>query len=123
MESILTSVKKVLGIVEEYEHFDVDIVMHINTVLFTLHQMGVGPTGGFAIEDKQATWSEFIPDGDPRFECVKTYVCQKVRMLFDPPLSSSVAEAIKSSISELEFRITVLVDTVALEEEEMQDEY
>lgn len=104
MESILTSIKKMLGIPEEYDAFDVDIIMHINTVFMALRQMGVGPTEGFYIEDKSATWDEFIEDP---MECnaVKTYMYAKVRLIFDPPQNSAHIECLKQTVSEFEWRL------------------
>lgn len=110
MESILTSIKKLLGITEEYEHFDSDIIMHINTVFMTLTQLGVGPSEGFYIEDDIATWSDFIPDV-VKHQAVKTYIYLKVKLIFDPPLSSSVIEAMKHQIAELEWRLNVGAET------------
>lgn len=111
MDSILTSVKKMLGIAEEYEHFDPDIIMHINSVFMILAQLGVGPSSGFSISDKNTTWIDFIKDTE-NIEAVKTYVYLKVRMIFDPPASSSVAEAMNRTISELEWRLNVEVEPV-----------
>lgn len=116
MESILTSIKKMLGIVEEYEHFDADLIMHINSVLSILTQLGVGPSEGFSIADKTTTWSEFLP-ANKNLESVKTYVYMKVKLIFDPPLSSSVSEAMNRMISELEFRILIEADSANSEEE------
>lgn len=113
MESILISIKKLLGIEEEYEHFDPDIIMHINSVFSILTQLGVGSETGFSIKDKESVWTDFISD-DPRLESVKSYIHLKVKLLFDPPLSSAVIEAINRMISELEWRIKV-----AAEEKEM----
>lgn len=110
MDSILTSVKKLLGIVEEYEHFDSDIIMHINSALFTLKQLGVGPSEGFTISDKTAAWTDFIKDIE-KMEVVKSYVYLKVKLVFDPPASSAVMEAIKNQISEYEWRLNVEVET------------
>lgn len=109
MESILTSIKKLLGIDEEYTQFDNDIIMHINTVFLNLTQLGVGPEEGFLIEDDSATWDDFIGDSN-QLQAVKTYVYLKVKLLFDPPLSSSVIESINRIISELEWRLNVAVD-------------
>lgn len=109
MDSILTSIKKLLGITEEYEHFDADIVMHINSAFSVLTQLGVGPEDGFHIEDSSTYWSEFLHD-DPRLEFVKAYVYLKVKLGFDPPLSSAAIDAINRQISELEWRINVSVD-------------
>lgn len=111
MESILTSVKKMLGIDEEYTHFDADIIMHINSVLMILTQLGVGPSGGFVIEDDTSTWANFIPEAnESRLHAVKTYVYLKVRLIFDPPLSSAVIDAMNRQIAELEWRLNVAVD-------------
>ena len=104
MDSILTSVKKLLGLNEEYTAFDADLIMHINSVLMILRQMGVGPQEGFGISDATATWSEFC-QGKEDIEAVKSYTALKVRMLFDPPQSSSTMEATKNLISELEWRL------------------
>lgn len=104
MESILTSTKKLLGITEEYEHFDKDIIMHINTVFLTLNQIGVGPEEGFLIEDETAEWVDFISDS-AQLQAVKTYVYLRVKLLFDPPLSSAVIESMNRMIAELEWRI------------------
>lgn len=120
MDSILTSIKKLLGITEEYEHFDQDIIMHINSVFSVLTQLGVGPTEGFRIEDDGAEWSEFLQD-DFRLEFVKTYIYLKVRLAFDPPLSSAVIESINRQISELEWRINVSVDPKPAEKGEIQN--
>lgn len=109
MDSILTSIKKLLGITEDYTHFDMDIIMHINSVLSILNQLGVGPSEGFFIEDKFATWDDFVADRS-KIEMVKSYVYMKVRLMFDPPQSSAVENSMKSMISELEWRLNVAVD-------------
>lgn len=106
MESILTSIKKMLGIVEEYEHFDTDIIMHINSVFAILTQIGIGPTNGFMIEDKTANWDDFIGDRAD-LTLVKSYIFLKVKLLFDPPLSTAVLECYKAQISEYEFRLSI----------------
>jgi hypothetical protein len=109
LDSILTSVKKMLGITEDYEHFDADLIMHINSVFMILTQLGVGPSEGFSIEDKSDTWDDFISTGS-NLEAVKSYVYLKVKLLFDPPLSSAVMESMNRMISELEWRLNVSVD-------------
>ena len=117
MESILTSIKKLLGIAEDYEHFDQDIIMHINTVLAILTQLGVGPATGFSIADKSTKWNEFISN-KLYYEPVKTYVYLKVKLLFDPPQSSIVLEATNRMVSELEFRLNAAAETKSLQGEE-----
>lgn len=123
MESILTSIKKLLGIAEEYEHFDPDLIMHINSVFSILTQLGVGPSEGFSIEDKNAVWSDFILEKS-KIECVKSYIHHKVKLLFDPPLGSAVIDSMERTIKELEWRIMVAVDPVQTSdgEEEIQNE-
>jgi hypothetical protein len=114
MESILTSIKKLLGIEEDYEQFDPDIIMHINTVFALLKRMGVGPSKGFLIQDKTAAWNSFMgEDPDAILESVKTYIYLKVKLIFDPPASSAVMEAIKENIKELEWSLNFEVDAMA----------
>ena len=109
MDSILTSVKKLLGLTEEYTAFDADLIMHINSVLMILNQMGVGSQKAFAISDATTTWSEFVGERAD-LEAVKSYVALKVKLLFDPPQSSATMEATKNLISELEWRLYVTCD-------------
>ena len=118
MDSILTSIKKLLGIAEDYEHFDQDLIIHINSVLSVLTQLGVGPSEGFSIEDENATWNDFIPE-DKRLSSIRSYVYMKVKLLFDPPLSSSVMESMNRMISEFEWRLNVAAEPTQLNEEEV----
>lgn len=110
MESILTSVKKVLGIDEEYKQFDLDIIMHINSVFGILHQLGIGPEDGFAISDDSASWEDFYDTSNYKLEMIRSYVYLKTRLMFDPPTSSAAMEAANHMISELEWRLNVAVD-------------
>ena len=110
MESILTSIKKLLGPTEEYDHFDPDIIMHINSVLSNLTMLDVGPAEGFAIQDDSETWEDFIGD-DPRLNHVKSYIYLRVRLVFDPPSSSAVIEAMKKEIDKLEWLLNVAAET------------
>lgn len=113
MESILTSIKKLLGIEEECEHFDSEIIPHINTVLDDLTQLGVGPSEGYAIEDKTSTWMDFLSKGnsDQNMERVKTYTHLRVKLLFDPPDSSAHISVIERQIEKLEWRINVAAES------------
>lgn len=106
--SILLSVKKNLGIEEDFTEFDQDIVMHINTILNVLTQIGVGPSNGFQIEDASSSWSDFIDD--QRLNMVRTYVYARVRLIFDPPQLTSVTECLKETIKELECRLSYAVN-------------
>ena len=108
MDSILNSIKKLLGITEEYTHFDQDIIMHINSVFMILNQIGIGPDKCFTINDKTTKWDEFIQE--EHIEAVKTYMYMKVRLMFDPPSSSVITEAIKKNISELEWRLSIIAE-------------
>lgn len=111
MESILTSIKKLLGIAEDYTHFDNDIIMHINSVFLILTQLGVGPPEGFVIQDATALWTDFVAD-DKNLELIKSYTYLKVKIMFDPPLSSAVLDSTNQLIKEYEWRIQVASDPV-----------
>lgn len=110
MDSILTSIKKLLGIAEDYDHFDPDIIMHINSVFMILTQLGVGPATGFSIEDETSTWTDFT-ENMSQIEAVKSYIAMKVRLMFDPPANSAHINAINSAIAELESRLNMAVDS------------
>ena len=105
-ESILISIKKLLGITKDDTDFDTDIIIHINSVLAVLSQLGVGPMKGYSISGQSETWSDFLKD-DKLFNDVKTYIYLRVKLVFDPPSSSTVIDAFNRTISELEWRIKV----------------
>lgn len=111
-QSILTSIKKLLGLPEEYEHFDADIIMHINGVLMTLTQIGVGNSKGFTIIDKSSTWQDFIgvEQSYALVACIPTYVYMKVKLAFDPPQNSFAIDSLNKLIAEYEWRININVD-------------
>ena len=114
MDSILTSIKKMLGIDEEYGRFDTDIIININSVFGILNQLGVGPDAGFSIQDSTSTWDDFIPNltqNATKFDMIKSYIYLKVRLLFDPPTSSAVLDAINRQISEFEWRLNIAAES------------
>ncbi len=114
-QSILTSTKKTLGVSANYTAFDLDIITHINSALSTLNQLGVGPIGGFMIEDSSSDWSDLdIPQN--QLSMARSYVFLKVRMLFDPPATSFHIEAMEKQIQEYEFRLNLFRES-ALETE------
>lgn len=115
MDSILTSIKKLLGITEEEDSFDMDIIMLINSAFVTLQQLGVGPSEGFSIEDDTATWEDFLPD-DKAVNAARQFIWLKVKMVFDSPTSSFVMDAMKHEIAENEWRLMVHADLKATEE-------
>lgn len=110
MESILTSIKKMLGITEECTDFDPDIIMAINSVFVILNQIGVGPDEIFYIEDIVAIWDDFIDDNDKLCNLVKSYMYLKVKMLFDPQANATVTNSMEGLIKEFEWRLNVAVD-------------
>ena len=110
MDSILTSIKKLLGITEEDTNFDADIVIHINSIFAVLNQLGVGPSECFSISGKFEKWNDFILDSN-KLEAVKTYVYLRVRLIFDPPQSSAMIEATKEAIKELEWRLNITAES------------
>lgn len=109
MESILETIRKLIGGEEYGEHFDADLIIQINMAFSILTQLGVGPEDGFFITDDSAVWTDFIGDSK-RLEMVKTYVYLKVKLVFDPPTNSSLYDAYDKQIKELEWRINVTVD-------------
>lgn len=106
VDSILTSIKKLLGITEEDTSFDTDIIMFINSAIMALQQLGVGPSTGFCIYSKEDVWEDLLGDS-VSLEAAKIYVFLKVRLVFDPPQNSFLVEAIKNQIEELAFRINI----------------
>jgi len=112
-ESILDSVKKVLGLDIEYDAFDVDVVMLINSAFATLNQLGLGPKSGFSINDREEKWGDFIEDTE-NINSVKTYVAISVRLIFDPPATSFVITAMETRLKELEWRLNVQVDSTPI---------
>lgn len=111
MESILTSIKKLLGIASDDEAFDADVIMHINSVFLILKQLGVGPSEGFHITDETEIWNDFLKDDQTDLHAVKSYVYMKVKLLFDPPLSSAVMESMNRQINEFEWRLNVAAES------------
>lgn len=112
-DSILTSVKKKLGLDECIDSFDAEIIMLINAELATLAQLGVGPEEGIEIEGKDEKWSLIYTD--PRFNFIPSYVALKVWPVFDSTLSASYINTINEQTAEYQWRLTVLVDTLAKE--------
>lgn len=110
-ESILVSIKKLLGIQSDDTYFDQDLIIHINSVLLALTQIGVGPEDGFIISGKDEIWKDFIGE-IKMLEAVKTWIYLKVRLIFDPPTSGILKEAIESNLKELEWRIGIVADPV-----------
>lgn len=117
MESILQSIKKLLGVHKDDTHFDMDIIIHINSAFATLNQLGVGPAQTFLIEDEKPTWSDFTEDND-QFNNVKSYVYLSVKLIFDPPTSSFVLSAMERQLKELEWRLNVSASNKSTEENE-----
>lgn len=120
LESILTSVKKKLGIAEDYKAYDPDLIIDINSVFMVLNQLGVGPEG-FTINDEGAVWADFLKDNN-KLELVKSYMVLKVKMMFDPPSGSTVLDAYNKMIAEFEFRLQVSAENQGLKPDE-PDEY
>lgn len=104
-DSILNSTKKILGVDESYDVFDLDITTHINATFMTIKQLGVGPIQGFVIEDENTKWEDFIANDPILLAATKTYVFLKVKMLFDPNTTSFNLEANKQLIQEAEWRL------------------
>lgn len=110
MKSILNSVKKLIGLTEEYKQFDEDLIIHINSVFSILYQLGVGSTP-FSITGESETWDDYIQlEDDVNIQDVKSYVYFKTKLMFDPPTNSVVLGSIEKQIAELEWRLNVEAD-------------
>lgn len=109
-DSILTSIKELIGPREDQTEFDQDLIIHINSVLSLLTQLGVGPQNGFSISDKTSTWADFLGNEAADLQAVKSYVYMKVRLIFDPPAASGVIDSYKQMINEFEWRLNVAAD-------------
>ena len=107
INSILTSVKKILGIAEDYTAFDTDIITHINSVFATLTELGIGPPTGFMIIDDVTTWNHYLV-GDNKLNAVQSYMYLRVRLLFDPPSTSYLITSLQEQAKELEWRLNVI---------------
>jgi hypothetical protein len=115
-DSILSSIKDAASVNVDDNVYDQELILHINSTFTVLRQLGVGPTTAFYIEDSNAKWSDFTTD-DNILPMIKSYVTLKVRSLFDPPTSSSLAEAINSQIAEYEWRLGIECDNYKVEED------
>lgn len=102
MNSILQTVRRGVGLPEDDNSFDAELLPHINTALMRLMQFGIGPKGGFFVSDDRQTWSEFLGE-DINSQGVVTYVCSRVKIVFDPPTNSAALEALKETVKELEW--------------------
>lgn len=109
-DSILTSIKKLMGLTEEYDAFDQDILILINSVLFELEQIGVKAKDGFVLSDKTAVWSDYSDD-DRLLNALKPYIYMKTKLTFDPPTSSGALDSMNRIIDRFEWRINLYADT------------
>lgn len=109
-DSILTSIKKLMGLTEEYDAFDQDILILINSVLFELEQIGVKEKDGFSLSDKTAVWSDYSDD-DRLLNALKPYIYMKTKLAFDPPTSSGALDSMNRIIDRFEWRINLYSDT------------
>lgn len=109
-DSILFTVKSALGLDPENTPFDIDVIMHINSVFANLQQLGIGPSNGFMIMDGKPTWEEFLGQ-DNTLNSVKSFVFLKVRLLFDPPATGPAIAAMQDLAKEFEWRINVARET------------
>lgn len=108
--SILNSIKKLHGVADEDHHFDEDLIMHINTGLAVLTQIGIGPEEGFAIENARDTWEDFLGEDVPNLSGIKSYIYLKTKPIFDPSSSATVAASLERMEKELEWRLNVAGD-------------
>lgn len=117
MESILLTIKKGLGIDAEFDGFDENVKMGINTAFFNLNQLGVGPSSVFSIAGIDEVWEDFLIT-DTDLEMIKSYILLKTRVFFDPPSTEYMNTAYANQIKEIEWRLMVYRDPEIPDEEE-----
>lgn len=110
-DSIVLSIKKMLGLDENYTPFDTDVIIHINSAFMTLCQMGIGPKEGFEVTDSSQKWTDFLTNR-VMLGGVKTWVYLQVKMLFDPPANSFVMDAYKTQAEQILWRLNVQAESV-----------
>jgi hypothetical protein len=113
-DSILDTTKKLIGIMPEYTAFDLDIITHINSVFFTLTQLGVGKPEGFFITDNTSNWEDFIEE--EQINAVKSLMGLRVRLLFDPPQTGPAVDAMTKQAEMLEWRLHTHMEGVRYQE-------
>lgn len=119
-DSILTSIKKLLGIVESDTSFDAELIMLINSALMVIMQEWYGVDHAFRIEGKSETWEDFLGETETDYEGLKQYIFLRVKMVFDPPTNSSVIEAMKKEMEDLEWRMYIWKDNLRLDSTEQE---
>ena len=115
-ESILKTIKQLIGCPDDFEQFDLDLIVHINSAFATLTQLGVGPKEGYRITGADNAWSEF-EDNVQKLSLIKDYVYIKTRLLFDPPTSGSLMDSLKEQLKEMEWRLYMLYDPISEDDE------
>ena len=111
IDGILDTIKKLLGIDEDDDSFDIDIIIIINSITPILGQMGIGPSNGYIVKSKDDKWSDYISDSTINLEGVKNYIFIKTKLIFDPPTNSTTIESLNKVLSELEWRMMLSVET------------
>ena len=115
-ESILKTIKQLIGCPDDFEQFDLDLIVHINLAFAILTQLGVGPKEGYRITGQDNVWSEFEDDAQ-KLSLIKDYVYIKTRLLFDPPTSGSLMDSLKEQLKEMEWRLYMLYDPISEDDE------
>lgn len=112
-ESILNSIKKLLGMDKNFNAFDQDVIIHINSVFLVLNQIGVGPENPFQITGEEELWTDFMEDIS-KINLVRSYMYLKVRLIFDPPSTGVLHEAMERQIQEFEWRLNIQGEEVRM---------
>ena len=115
-ESILKTIKQLIGCPDDFEQFDLDLIVHINSAFAALTHLGVGPKEGYRITGADNAWSEFEDDAQ-KLSLIKDYVYIKTRLLFDPPTSGSLMDSLEEQLKEMEWRLYMLYDPISEDDE------
>lgn len=120
-ESILKTIKQLIGCPDDFEQFDLDLTIHINSAFATLTQLGVGPKEGYRITGPDNVWSEFEEDAK-KSSLIKDYVYIKTRLLFDPPTSSALMDSLKEQLKEMEWRLYIMYYPVSVDDKKGEND-
>lgn len=120
-ESILKTIKQLIGCPDGFEQFDLDLTIHINSAFATLTQLGVGPKEGYRITGPDNVWSEFEEDAQ-KSNLIKDYVYIKTRLLFDPPTSSALMDSLKEQLKEMEWRLYIMYYPVSVDDKKGEND-
>lgn len=104
--SILLTIKSMLGLEKDYTPFDEELVWHINSAIMVAHQLGIG-NYNFAITGSSETWQDWLGDSADRISAIQHYIYMQTKLSWDPPANSFVVSALQKQIDEMTWRLNI----------------